>query len=71
MPALHEVVVRPVVTEKSSAAYQTRKETPVPQPDVEGGGGRKDEWKWSTMRPWLEKTFKRDLSFVNPKNVPL
>ena len=26
MPALHEVVVRPVVTEKSSAAYQTRKE---------------------------------------------
>jgi large subunit ribosomal protein L23 len=26
MSALHEVIVRPVVTEKSSAAYQTRKE---------------------------------------------
>jgi large subunit ribosomal protein L23 len=26
MPALHQVVVRPVVTEKSSAAYQNRKE---------------------------------------------
>ena len=26
MPALHEIVVRPVVTEKSSAAYQTRRE---------------------------------------------
>lgn len=26
MPALHEVVVRPVVTEKSSAAFQLRKE---------------------------------------------
>ena len=26
MPALHEIIVRPVVTEKSSAAYQTRKE---------------------------------------------
>ena len=26
MPALHEIVVRPVVTEKSSAAYQVRKE---------------------------------------------
>ena len=26
MPALHEVVVRPVVTEKSSTAYQNRKE---------------------------------------------
>jgi len=27
MPALHEVVVRPVVTEKSSAAYQAPKAT--------------------------------------------
>lgn len=26
MPALHETVVRPLVTEKSSAAYQTKKE---------------------------------------------
>ena len=26
MPALHQIVVRPVVTEKSSAAYQTRRE---------------------------------------------
>lgn len=26
MPVLHEVVVRPIVTEKSSAAYQARKE---------------------------------------------
>ena len=26
MPALHEVIVRPVVTEKSSAAFQTRRE---------------------------------------------
>ena len=25
MPALHEIIVRPVVTEKSSAAYQTGK----------------------------------------------
>jgi large subunit ribosomal protein L23 len=26
MPALHEIIVRPLVTEKSSAAYQARKE---------------------------------------------
>lgn len=26
MPTLHELIVRPVVTEKSSAAYQLRKE---------------------------------------------
>lgn len=26
MPALHEIIVRPLVTEKSSAAFQARKE---------------------------------------------
>lgn len=26
MPTLHDIIVRPVVTEKSSIAYQTRKE---------------------------------------------
>jgi large subunit ribosomal protein L23 len=26
MPTLHEIIVRPLVTEKSSAAYQARKE---------------------------------------------
>ena len=26
MPSLHQTIVRPVVTEKSSAAYQTRRE---------------------------------------------
>ena len=26
MPALHEVIVKPLITEKSSAAYQARKE---------------------------------------------
>jgi hypothetical protein len=30
----------------------------LPPPDVEGGGGRADRWEWSTIRPWLMKTFK-------------
>jgi HEAT repeat protein len=25
----------------------------MPWPDVEGGGGKPDEWKWSRIRPWL------------------
>ena len=33
----------------------------MPAPDVEGGGGKPHEWKWSTLRPWLERTFKRPL----------
>jgi hypothetical protein len=33
----------------------------MPQPDVEGGGGKPNEWKWSRAKPWLEKTFGRKL----------
>jgi hypothetical protein len=37
--------------------YKSRKSDPLPDPDISGGGGRADEWKWSTMRPWLERAF--------------
>jgi hypothetical protein len=50
--------------------YKKRKNDPLSLPDVEGGGGRKHEWKWSTVRPWLERNFTRDLSWVNPANMP-
>lgn len=33
----------------------------MPAPDVEGGGGRPHEWKWTAIRPWLEKQFKRQI----------
>jgi hypothetical protein len=33
----------------------------MPAPDVEGGGGKPHEWKWTTIRPWLEKHFNRKL----------
>jgi hypothetical protein len=33
----------------------------MPSPDIKGGGGRASEWKWSTIRPWLERTFSRPL----------
>jgi hypothetical protein len=33
----------------------------MPQPEVEGGGGKPHEWLWSTLRPWLESTFARKL----------
>lgn len=49
--------------------YKHRKKDPLPPPDVAGGRGRKHEWKWSTIRPWLERTFDRDLSSVNPAQV--
>jgi hypothetical protein len=41
--------------------YKSQREDALPPPDVEGGGGRADEWNWSTLRPWLERVFGRPL----------
>lgn len=35
--------------------------SPMPTPDVVGGGGKPHEWKWSRIRPWLESTYGRQL----------
>jgi hypothetical protein len=43
-----------------------RKGSDAPPPDVEGGGGKPHEWRWSTLRPWLEKEFGRKL----PDRIP-
>jgi hypothetical protein len=42
---------------KGLANYKRRKDEPLPDPDVTGGGGRKDLWLWTTMRPWLVRNF--------------
>jgi hypothetical protein len=33
----------------------------MPGPDNEGGGGKAHEWRWSRIRPWLEKKYNRQL----------
>lgn len=33
----------------------------MPAPEVQGSGGTKNEWKWSTLKPWLEQHFGRPL----------
>jgi hypothetical protein len=42
----------------------------MPAPDVEGGGGKPHEWKWTTIRPWLENHFKRKLPERFPRLNP-
>lgn len=34
---------------------------PLPTPDIEGGGGKADEWDWDNIRPWLESEYNRQL----------
>jgi hypothetical protein len=46
--------------------YKTRRNDPLPEPDVPGGGGRKDLWLWSNVRPWMERTFNMRL----PEHYP-
>jgi hypothetical protein len=29
------------------------------EPDRKGGGGRPNQWKWTNIQPWLERTFGR------------
>jgi hypothetical protein len=38
-----------------------RKRNPLPPPEIEGGGGKPDEWRWETVRPWLAEEFGRPL----------
>jgi hypothetical protein len=40
---------------------KNRRKNPLPPPDVEGGGGKPDEWLWARVRPWLEEEFGRTL----------
>jgi hypothetical protein len=37
------------------------KDQKAPLPDVQGGGGKSNEWKWSTIKSWLENKVGRKL----------
>jgi hypothetical protein len=40
----------------------------MPDPTVEGGGGRSAKWDWKIIRPWLEKEFGIKLPETYPAN---
>jgi hypothetical protein len=52
-----------VTLDQAAAMVQRSKRTlehdPLPEPDIEGGGGKPNEWAWSTIRPWLQRMFGR------------
>jgi hypothetical protein len=43
---------------RSMENYKRRKDDPLPDPDFPGGGGKRDYWQWSTIRPWLIRNSK-------------
>lgn len=50
--------------------WKARPKNPLPLPDIEGGGGKPDEWEWSRVRPWLQDESGRRLPVVFPSLRP-
>jgi hypothetical protein len=48
-------------SKKTLERAMNKSNSDAPPPDVEGGGGRPHEWRWSVLRPWLEKTYGKKL----------
>lgn len=51
---------------KTLERAMNNKNSTMPQPDVEGGGGVAHEWKYDNIRPWLEEKYKRKLPIRLP-----
>lgn len=58
---LDQMAARVNRSKKTLERYLNRKNSDMPKPDVEGGGGKPHEWSWSRIRPWLEVQFSRPL----------
>jgi hypothetical protein len=48
---------------------KSRKTNPLPAPDVPGGGGKKDEWNWHKIKPWLEAEFNKHFAYTIPQRL--
>jgi hypothetical protein len=50
---------------RSKRTLERHKAT-MPHPVVRGGGGKSDRWRWSDLRPWLERKFDTQLPEIPP-----
>jgi hypothetical protein len=41
----------------------------MPQPDIEGGGGKPHEWEYLKLKPWLEMTYGKRLPLRPPRSI--
>jgi hypothetical protein len=63
---LDQIAALAHLAKRSMEAYKRRKNDPLPDPDYPGGGGRRDHWNWTTIRPWLV----RNVKFPIPEDCP-
>ena len=75
-PRLDEQPAEQYVTLDSAAGWAHRSKRTLenyrgnglPEPDVKGKDGQPHEWRWTTIRPWLETTF--NLAGKLPERLP-
>jgi hypothetical protein len=63
---LDQIAARVNRSKSTLERLKRRRGNPLPDPDIPGGGGKRDEWLWSHIRPWLEHEFKRKLPELFP-----
>jgi hypothetical protein len=51
---------------RSMDPYKRRQKDPLPDPDFPGGAGKRDHWRWATIRPWRARNF----SLPIPEHIP-
>lgn len=62
-PAIIYVTLDQAAALVNRSKHTLRNYKDLPPPDIEGGGkGKRHEWLWSKLRPWLESKFDRRLS---------
>jgi hypothetical protein len=58
---LYQIASKVHRTKRSLHRLLARKANPMPPADIEGGGGKKNYWIWSKIRPWLQVEFNMTL----------
>lgn len=61
--------VTPLVGRGKRTLERWKQQGLLPMPDISGGGGKADEWKWTSLRPKLEELAERDLPERFPGSV--
>lgn len=46
---------------KKTLERAVKNDPSMPRPDIEGGGGKKNEWDYAKLKPWLETKYGRKL----------